>query len=170
MFERVKQGVINFYIRGIYQWGGVRVIGFIVLFSIITAFISALWYSANSWYAMLPEKQMTVDLEDFMVILTAYALIFTLLNIVSSFVYMIIMGCLAYWMGRMALMPVLEYARACKLVLISGVPLLTLVLVFGQTFRPSAVLIISVMVVHALWLCSTTLPENPYEEDPQPRL
>jgi hypothetical protein len=148
----ISQRWQQFFSQALYNWNGWKTAGFILGFSAVAAFVSALWFSLQGWWAMPQEAQHALPLREFTLVLTSYGVLFLLLNVLSVVFYVALMGWVVQWMGRLGYMPALPYLRACKLVLITGIFLLTIILVFGQIWNISFNLGILLMLVHAAWL------------------
>lgn len=159
----LRQRWQRFLTRALYQWRGWDVFGFIVAFSIMAAAISAFWYSLQGWNALPHEQAADFTLRDFAIVMASYGILFCVLNIASTVVYMLFMGWIAKWMGAFGHIPALSYSRACKLVLITGILPLMIILAFGQVLELSFSFGALLMVVHAAWLRNTDLPAAPPE-------
>jgi hypothetical protein len=148
--------------QAVYGWGGWKLFGFLALFSAVAALLASAGYSLAEWReAYPPEERQWLPEDMFLMVFASYSILFFMLNVASSVVYMLVMGLIVYWMGLLQHMPRLAYGRACKLSLVTGMLPLVIVLVFGQVMELPVSLAGLLMVVHAAWLRSIELPPPP---------
>lgn len=155
-FSAVWDGVLR---QALYEWGWLKSLCVLLLFSASAALLAALWFSIAGWQA-LPEADKAIFLaSDFLFMLSAYAVLFLMLNTGASLLYVTLMGGFIHGMGRYGHMRTLSFPQAWKLALLSGMVPLAIVLVFGQVLQLSFGLALVLMLVHGLWLRTLDLPQ-----------
>lgn len=164
--EQYKQRWRAFLQQAIYVWGGWKLARFLLAFALVAALLAAAGYTPVAWQnAYPPEERRWLTTETLLTVFASYTVLFFLLNVAASFVYMLVMGLVGYWMGMLQQMPPLSYARACKLSLVTGIAPLIIVLVFGHVMELSFSFAGLLMVIHAGWLHTADLPPPPEPED-----
>lgn len=144
--------------RSYHLWGWRHTLLFATGFSFLAAFASGVMFTAWQWYGLLPQLKNAYTSYDFITTIAAYTVLFFILGLGVTLFYLFAMGWVVMWMGRTGHLIEMDYGRSCRLALVTGVPVLALVLVFGQMLGMSTGVAALLMVAHGLWLRGMQLP------------
>lgn len=146
--------------RALYGWGAGKSLWIAVVFSVVIAAISSLWYSLAKGFSMASATQQQYFQGDgFGYALLSYTALFSILNIAATLIYVTALSLMLLWMGRWGYMTLRPYPVAWKLVLLTGMVPLLIVLVFGPMLQLPPSLAALLMLVHVLWLRTLDIPE-----------
>lgn len=148
----------DLFSRSFHHWGWGQTLRFAVLFCLMASLVSGAMYTGWQWWQLVPALKTAFTSHDFLVTLATYTVLFFIFGLGATLFYLFAMGWVVLWMGRVGHIVEMDYARCCRVVLVSGLPLLVLVLVFGQMLNLSAAVAAMLMVGHALWIHSMELP------------
>lgn len=156
----------RFFTHAYHHWNWPKVLGMWAVCSVVAALLSALWFTAVQWGEFDTPAKATFAASNFLAVVVSYVVLFSIINLFSAALYVVMMGFAVLWMGQFGYIRSMPYAQACRLVLITGLFPMALVLVFGRILDISPALGVMFMLVHAAWLHSTDLPAAP---DDMPR-